>query len=284
MFHYILIITLLTFQVVFTITKPYVCIDTEDFWILIKKDQEILKYIKRYYTNNPEFMLEAIRINYKAGKFIGDNLKSDESFILKVRELYPDASILKYVNDSLKDNKELIIKAMNCSPRILTWYLSKKLLNDKDIMLKAVVHAQYSMNHVGDKLLNDKEFILDIIKERKGRFWFYERVGKEILDDRDFVLKAVSLGSFYVLKYTNYIIRNDKEIMLESFKHSLSSLEYMGKKLRDLSFKVELIQFIIDNCKYDEKTIECPNWTYRSKEDKKYVSILYYIFPDVLCD
>jgi hypothetical protein len=107
-----------------------------------------LEHIDIKYRNDKDFMLEVI-----------------DSVILNSDSITP----------FIANDKELMMKALDnyfVNPSIVQ-HCSEELKNDKELMMKALRLRELVIVYVGDKLLNDKEFLeyYESICKEKNKIW-----------------------------------------------------------------------------------------------------------------
>tara|TARA_B100001123_G_C14852037_1_gene844479 strand:+ start:161 stop:676 length:516 start_codon:yes stop_codon:yes gene_type:complete len=88
----------------------------------------------------------------------------DREFILKVIKQARKATVLSYVDDSLKKDKEFILKALKQNWSALS-YASDSLRKDKEFVLKAVKVNDKALLCVHPSLRKDKEFLRETKKK-----------------------------------------------------------------------------------------------------------------------
>ena len=153
---------------------------------------------------------------------LGDKFKSDPDVILealKNEKTWGDSEIFKKMDESLKTNKEFLIKAVNINGIIFN-QISDDLKKDKDIVLSAV---------------SKNGFILD-------------KIDKSFTKDRNIVLAAVSQKG-ESLKYADDNLKKDRELALVAIKNHTSGLyiNYLDKSF------IEDKKFVLEALKYNKK-------------------------------
>jgi hypothetical protein len=120
-----------------------------------------------------------------------------------------------YMND-----KEIVLAAVQSNSRMLK-FASEEMKNDMDVGLKVG-----SLEYIGDKLKNNKEFLF-----KAAEMKYFDELEHEFMSERDFVLKIVQLNG-KLLKSASKALRDDREIVLEAVKNS-NSLQFASERLRN---------------------------------------------------
>lgn len=102
--------------------------------------------------------------------------------------------------------------------------------NNKEFMLKALEDgAPWALAYASDKLLEDKDLILKAVK-KDGQILYY--ASKELRDDKEVVLAAVT-NKGLILKYASKRLRGDKEIGLAAIRQDKRAEMYLTDDLRN---------------------------------------------------
>lgn len=199
----------------------------------IKKEGIVRKFKKIIY-----------KINYfKEKKIINEALEFPFS-LEKISEADKNnREIFNKIFDKMKDYENIIPIMSVCS------FMGEKLKNDKDFMLKIIVEREnfFAFDYATKELKNDREFIFEIVKETKNMRilnHILNYVEDEIKNDRDFVVKiSKEINSPFILENFNEQLRNDKNFIFELIKErgELGILMDAGEKIRndkELVFKL----------------------------------------------
>ena len=111
------------------------------------------------------------------------NFKKMINIVLK-----ENGTALKYLDDKYKNNKIIVTKAVKQDIRSLS-YASKELLNNPDFIigLAKKMKNEQIIYYADTKLLNDKQFNIDIINKIGFNLYF---VYDKFKDDIDVVISA----------------------------------------------------------------------------------------------
>ena len=102
--------------------------------------------------------------------------------------------------------------------------------SDKNLNLKVIkkINNTYTNNWffplIDDKLKNDREFVLEVIKGNADMFRY---ISDDLKNDREFVLEAVKINPL-VFKYLSNDLKNDREIILK-FKETINLKDLIDK-------------------------------------------------------
>jgi hypothetical protein len=123
---------------------------------------------KSQYTGDKEFMLAAIRVNYKSLQFISNELKNDMKFLLNsIKENYKS---LEYIPENFIIDDNFIIKAkgvMDAYTLIDNSPLS--LIDNQDFLIKALRINYFALRRVfakSEKFKNDGDFFIQAVKKK----------------------------------------------------------------------------------------------------------------------
>jgi hypothetical protein len=136
-------------------------------------------------------------------QFASDEIKDDKEIILAAINRY-DGNSIKYASETLRNNKELVEYAVNKSGFAFR-YASDELQKDKTLALKAVSKAGYLFKCLSDDYKRDKEIILVAVQN-------YEHA-----------LKYVPVDCI------------DIEIVLTAVKYHESALKYVPNDYKEIN-------------------------------------------------
>lgn len=191
-------------------------------------------------------------------KRINESTNQEILSLLKQRDknLYLNDGILKYVNDSQKKNKEIVLAAIEYSSSELH-YSDKSLREDRSFILELVKKYRFILSHINDAYKKDKEIVVAAYKLRVDSFFYaddalkndkkfiltalkdgyfiFENVGRNLKMDRSFILEASELDPRVLthLIERDFYYRDDKEIVLLAIRNSPSVLRHASIELRN---------------------------------------------------
>jgi hypothetical protein len=166
-------------------------------------------------------------LNASALRLASDPLKDDKEVVLKAVGL--SGSSLRYASERLKDNREVVISAINNSSEAFE-FASPRLQNDKNIALLAIKYHGDNLKFVSAKLLADKEIVLAAIKNTGSAI---EYVSAKMQADKE-ILPLANKKYLYNLKLgrdKDEIIAN-KHIVLAAVQKNGGALKYASDELK----------------------------------------------------
>lgn len=188
--------------------------------MLVKNNSNAFQFAALELRADPEFVKLALKsiktISVRnVFRFISPDLLNNRDFILSLEPKYGYAIDLEYVSDQLRDDREIVLRAVTRSNSQLE-FASEKLQNDKDVVFTALQHyGYYAFQYASAELRNDKEFVMRILSDPKIFSYSFDYVSDELKRDREVVYEAVKgFGEMYY--NINDEFKNDREIALLS--------------------------------------------------------------------
>jgi hypothetical protein len=179
----------------------------------------VLNHIPIEYKNDKEFMTFYIKIHGSNIRFASDELKNDDELVNLAISDGDNYEVLKYLNDTYKDNEEFIKNILNKNVKFFE-YISKRLQNKKEIIMLCIEKL---------KLSEDKtNYILKFINEENKK-------------DKYIVLPLVSMNGNDI-KYVTTNLSLDKDIVYAAVKNNPSSYKFVDRSFfNDDNFRKLLI-------------------------------------------
>ena len=241
---------------------------------VVKHNYKSLKYMSEELKNNKDIIFEAARNNcyileydseyvsnkMKSDKELLDRLKNDKKFMIQAAGSLIG---LQYASDAIKSDKDVVLAAVQRNGRSLR-YASDDLKNDKDVVLAAISQYGGALSYVGDELLkNDKEVVL--IATRKDPSTLRE-VSDEFRNDKEIVLNILKNNSDAFGDWLQYVgpnLRGDKELMIKMAKKYYHAALYASDELKkDKDFMLAavkkygpMLQYASDELKKDKEVV-----------------------------
>ena len=147
-------------------TKEIIDLYTKTFGFGRKQDPLVGKIIKKRDILSDYYNLKDENVFIKSD-FIIKNLKyfslEEKKEVLKNREvlkkvLEKETSILKFISDEYKNDREIMLIAINTNPYALE-HAGEKIKNDKEVVMTAVKKDGFVINYVSEYLKKDKEVL-----------------------------------------------------------------------------------------------------------------------------
>ena len=166
-------------------------------------------------------------LNASALRLASDPLKDDKEVVLKAVGL--SGSSLRYASERLKDNREVVISAINNSSKAFE-FASPRLQNDKNIALLAIKYHGDNLKFVSAKLLADKEIVLAAVQNTGSAF---EYASAKMQADKEILLLANKkyVDHLRLGRAKDEIIAN-KHIVLAAVQKNGSALEYASDEFK----------------------------------------------------
>ena len=166
-------------------------------------------------------------LNASALRLASDPLKDDKEVVSKAVGL--SGSSLRYASERLKDNREVVISAINNSSKAFE-FASPRLQNDKNIALLAIRYHGDNLEFVSAKLLADKEIVLAAVQNTGSAI---EYASAKMKADKEIFLLANK-------KYVDHLRRGrakdeitaNKHIVLAAVQNNGGALEYASDELK----------------------------------------------------
>ena len=130
---------------------------------VIKVDSNYcLFYASEELKNNPNFMLEAIKIRFSCIIGASKKLQNDSSFMLEAIKIN---SLCLYLcnSDELKNNPNFMLEAIKVDSACIC-YASEELKNNPNFMLEAIKIDYHCIDYASKELRNNPEFEAKVIE------------------------------------------------------------------------------------------------------------------------
>lgn len=260
----------------------------------IKSDQEVvfsavnqnplsLQYASEKLLNDRQFIKMVVKKDGMALQYVGENLQTDKELVLLA--LSNNGMALKYVNNELREDVEVISTALKQEQMAMEFvsyakraefglsdkyfgsydgydnrdvvlfaskkdisllqYASKRILNDKKFILDIVKHDGMGLQYASKNLQGDLDVILTAIGQNKSSMRFVNYNKRNLLNDsykyfgsytgydtKSIVLKAIEKDGL-LLQYASDKLINDKQLVLVAVKNDGMALQFASRNLQD---------------------------------------------------
>ncbi|MGR3912318.1 MAG: DUF4116 domain-containing protein [Candidatus Rhabdochlamydia sp.] len=139
-----------------------------------------------------------------------------------------DGLALERASEALKNNKQIVLAAVKNNWQALK-YANDKLKDDPDVVLAAIEKSGYALEYASARLKNDKEFILPILKKHD---WTFEFISDELKDDLN-IARIVLEEDGWALQYVSERLKKDKPFILNTLERVEDGLEYVSEAFQD---------------------------------------------------
>ena len=206
----------------------------------IEYDEENLKDIDTFIKEDLKDIDYSMREDFLLNNCSLDYFKSPE-FVNKLLKLWINfEDVLEYVSDEVRNDKDYFAKI---KVKEFPSLIGEKLLNDEDFILENLDKIEYK--YISDELKHNKNFILKLMTKDASLFPFLD---EKFRDDKEIVLTA--LGKYGI---TNRGLMN----------FDISLFKHVSDRLKD---DYEIIDAAIDYC-----TLEYKYLPIKYKNDKKVI-------------
>lgn len=135
---------------------------------------------------------------------------------------------LEEMDDELKNNKEVVIVAVNLEGFAID-YASPTLKNDKEVVLTAINQNGNALGSASENFKNDKEIVLAAMKENYYAFNYASEILK---NDIEFILNVINISGA-ILAFLSDEFKNNKQVVLAAVNQEGEALEYASENLKD---------------------------------------------------
>lgn len=196
----------------------------------LQDDKDVIKYALKDIMENSNDVYDS---KENIMKHISDDNSNDKEIMTLAVQGTPE--LIEYASENLKDDKELVINAINSCPiedcindGLGIRFISERLKNDKDIILSAVKKDGLELEYSSPDLKDDKEVVLAAVNECGGSL---EYASDRLKDDEEVVLAALknTLDDFDLISER---LKNDKDFILKAVAIDEGILEYINPELR----------------------------------------------------
>lgn len=168
----------------------------------IKQDYKTLtRFGMEDFKRDPEIILIACKVDYRALQYAHDSLKGDPHFLVSLVGVVPASVVLIYANDSVKADRQFILSIVKLDGTALK--VGGGLAN-------------------GHWFMKDREIALAAVEQNADALeWVFE-----FDTDREIVLAAVKQKG-ETLEFAHPILSKDREIALSAVKQNGMALEHV---------------------------------------------------------
>lgn len=203
-------------------------------------------------------------------QYTSEAIKDNEEVMM--RAVKKDPNLLLYASDRLKGKKELVLAAVQKGGAVLQ-YASKALQDDRDVVLVAVKQTGWAFPYASPRLKNDKEIALIAIenvhhmkRHLSEEFKKDPEIATTIVKNnilREMQRELQLFEGSHILGSVSMEMRSDRPFMLKAITVNPLSLKYASKELQDDEELVSIAS--IDNSDAFEFASD------RLKDDKEFV-------------
>ena len=218
-----------------------------DFTIVlnsVKMNGMCLKYASNFLKNNLEIVTCAIQNNPKSIKYASGNIRDYPDIMMKVFKR--NYKLMRHASPRIRESKVIARECLNIDVKYFD-FLDEKLKADPEILLDLLKRCNPSKFYrlCPKNLLNDKEFILKLVKHNFG---YILKIPEKFQTDYDIAKLAKDIYCFpehYIHKKFYYNRRYNHEILKIKFLKFRSYKDdwYLHHNLKNRMFNMILCRF-----------------------------------------
>jgi len=207
----------------------------------LKKNGQGLDLVDENITDNREFVTEVIKKNPMAYRSVSPRLKKDKELLLLAFKSINDYGIynmLMYADDTLKSDKELVLKILKLNSDQYK-FIAPELKKDNDFILSIIKKTGKGLEYATKEQRSDKSLIIEALKLNT---WAFSEADNSLKRDRAFILDEVAK-----VDYTNFIFSIDKSLLKDkSFVYELFKRNFFVENSPFYSDKALILKLIND--------------------------------------
>lgn len=155
-----------------------------------------------------------------------------------------DCSLLKDVNNNLRDNFQFMKKMVNINPFALM-YASQRLKSHKKLVLEAIQKDSFAFIIADESLKDNDDFILKSLESATVN---YEPIGifmsDRLKNDREFALKVLDIKT-YLFLYFSDILKDDTIVVLKAVSNCGVNIIHASDRLKN--FKPVVLEAVMED-------------------------------------
>ena len=169
------------------------------------KKKENFDKLEDKFKNDPNIILEALRHEDTWGDSeifskIDESLKTNKEFLVKAVNIKD--SIFDQISDDLKKDKAIVLSAVSKNGFVLN-KIDESFTKDKTVVLAAVNQSGASLMHADDTMKKDREVVLAAIKNHTSGHYI-DYLDKSFIEDKKFVLQALRYNKNFLILFRDY--------------------------------------------------------------------------------
>ena len=169
------------------------------------KKKENFDKLEDKFKNDPDIILEALRYEDTWGDSeifnkMDESLKTNKEFLVKAVNIKD--SIFDQISDDLKKDKAIVLSAVSKNGFVLN-KIDESFTKDKTVVLAAVNQSGASLMHADDTMKKDREVVLAAIKNHTSGHYI-DYLDKSFIEDKKFVLEALKYNKNFLILFRDY--------------------------------------------------------------------------------
>ncbi|KAL9657471.1 hypothetical protein ABK040_016738 [Willaertia magna] len=207
--------------------------DMDIMSLAIRKDPGSLKYASCYIQDNRDIILSSVKKQPICFTYASNRLKEDREIALEALSNASNTGVqlqglLAAVSANLLFEREFIMDLLDKDPSFFKYIPSYELIDDREVVLKAIRKNGYLLYYASSEMKNNKEIVSTAV-DVDGEALMY--ASSELKDDKEIVLKAVRNNGKALLEASERL-KQDEEVILEALKSNVSYISFASKRFK----------------------------------------------------
>jgi hypothetical protein len=225
--------------------------DKEVILSVLPKHPQILEVMSAQLRDDPEILESLLQNPTLPNHFLqhfSERIRGDPELMFQVLQ-HPGLSAWVYVSQSLRDDKDFILKILQNSEKAhhggtqLLKHVSHRLRADHDVVYAAVQKSGLNLRHAAYSLRGDSTVVLAACAENGSAFKYClpGSLKDDLGRDREFVLNVLKTAPTSVLGNFTEIFKNDRQVLLQALRSGLEWSEIPSELKEDKVFILEAL-------------------------------------------
>lgn len=196
---------------------------------IVALNPNVINFLSKDLTKDEEIMELYIRLSsIENWNIVDDSLKNNKEFILKIIDI--NAFVVQYLSQEWLSDKEIARKALSKKGNTVM-YFSQSIKADPDLMLGILNEkvGKYLIHNVDESLLRNKDFFMKAIVKTEG---YYFEIEPSFLGDRD-VVNLLLDYSYEIIMKTSPELKDDDLLMSKALKKNGLVLNYASRRIQN---------------------------------------------------
>jgi uncharacterized lipoprotein YehR (DUF1307 family) len=231
-----------------------------------------------------DFVFYAIKSYYGNFRYVSERLRSNfDLFMISyiaISERKESAIILHYAGDNIKNDRVMMLQISKIKNNYFIEYIPAHLRLDKEIMKNLIKYYPDNILQFPPELLEDNEFIKEIIKINPLCYNYLEKIS-EFFHDKDIILFTLEQNGC-LLKDISDKFKKDLSVVITAVEQTGNAFRYVDDSLKENNIvlfktisqgkqylkytpnhihKGEFRKFIEEQILYNQGLITFFNWT-----------------------
>lgn len=189
---------------------------------------ENLAHASKEVLDNRDFALQLADVDRSSAlKYLSERLRDDRDVVLAFVAAWKAGTNLEFASERLKADDEVIRTALKSNGMALA-FVPEKRRGDSELLSIAYRENSKAIVHIPPALLEDREFILDMVTQQLPKEGLLQYLPEQYANDREVVMQILTKDAAS-LKFVSELLRNDQQVVLHAmFSPSINDLPAMG--------------------------------------------------------